>query len=116
MNCTCGTIIRTRQVQSLTPSTMLFCWQRRLRPVPEMDIVDTLPAARDIVAESWCQHAPAQTASGRGVLANHPDAVSWCMAGAIEKATGNDYTSDAHLFVYQYLVDEKHVGIFGFND
>ena len=84
--------------------------------MPEMDIVDTLLAARDIVAESWCQNAPGRTASGEGVLANHPDAVSWCMAGAIEKASGTDYMTDAHRFAYRYLVGEKHVGIFGFND
>ena len=84
--------------------------------MPKMDIVDTLLAARDIVADGWCQKAPARTTDGRGVLANDPDAAAWCMAGAIEKVTGNDHVTDAHRFVYQYLADEKHIGLFGFND
>lgn len=43
--------------------------------------------------EKWTKQCFAKKANGMGVLAQHPEAVCWCLSGAAFKATGacNDY-------------------------
>lgn len=42
--------------------------------------------AADLVEKGWTQGTMARTARDWPVVANDPDAVSWCAAGAIQKA------------------------------
>ncbi len=46
----------------------------------------TLIDARGYLARGWCKYSEGRTSSGNLVRGNHPNAVAWCILGAVEKA------------------------------
>ena len=56
------------------------------------EVVRVLRAARDTLAvpERWTKKESARNVAGRPVLPTEPDAVCWCMAGAVKRAAATD--------------------------
>ena len=55
-------------------------------------ILDTLVAARELLTPryAWTQWTSATDKSGRACRVNDPDAVAWCLSGAIERVGGTN--------------------------
>ena len=56
----------------------------------QSNIVRILQSAREIIADParWTKNAVARNAAGKEVPASHPEAVCWCVTGAIGRVTG----------------------------
>lgn len=68
-------------------------------PTPKL-ISDMLDLAADYVSIGWCQRVFAHTSTGRATSSDSPDAVGWCILGALERATSG---SDAKLHAEDVL-------------
>lgn len=59
-----------------------------------MNNLETFKLARDYIRRGWTQNTGARDDEGSSVLVTDPDAVSWCMLGALDVAcrmTDNSY-------------------------
>lgn len=56
------------------------------------ELVDDIIAVRQLLSDPnrWCQRTMAANAKGRGTLFDQPEAVRWCLLGAICKVTYTD--------------------------
>lgn len=93
----------------------------------EFDLVSVLQGARDLLSDpaNWTQGTTARDADGRDLVelleddyrfvdsaetaaACHPDAVCWCLGGALDRAAGETIRYDDPRFVVLWeLVDHK---------
>ena len=47
-------------------------------------VVGILEEARSKIERGWCQDGSARTETGKAVPIEHPDAVQWCLTGAVD--------------------------------
>lgn len=78
---------------------MRWPWQKK-----PLTTKDHLVAARKIVEANWCKGAVAKDKNGRPVFASDPAAVSFCLLGAIQKAT-SPYEGDVCLVTEELVRD-----------
>ena len=52
-------------------------------------VLETLKEVRDIISRGWCQGWDARDETGKMVFHSDKKACSWCLIGAIAKATDN---------------------------
>lgn len=72
-----------------------------------MTQLDVLKSAKALVEKGWCQNTYAKTAKGKPTDSYNPNAVAWCMRGAMASAAANDFNAD---FVEASITLEKALG------
>lgn len=87
-----------------------------------MTRLETLEAARALLARGWTQNVCARNEKGEGVGSRAPEAVCWCALGAINAVTSSSFEGAAvRAAVYQAILDSvrsRHpfLDLSGWND
>ena len=69
--------------------------------------------------KAWCKHSYAKNANGCDTPAQSKDAVTFCLAGALDRIYGSMYSrkkDSAYDRLCKYLKRHYGTGIVGFND
>lgn len=77
-----------------------------------------LEAADKVQFGGWTQHTYAEDAAGNWAASGSPNAVKWCLRGAVKAVAGNDYRAfRACDAVYLYLTERGwRQGVMSWND